>query len=205
MKRQRSESINVNGEPKKIVLFGEGSIGKSTLFHKLNNLTDLDYQFPKTYKATDNFDLGRLRLATNIGIVQVDLWDTAGQETRGGLIRDAYLKGADGVLLLYDLSNSDTVSNLSQWLDQIRKITPNIPVAVLGNKSDKYDDLQQRTMVKLRVKNLSKDIGHKSIDNFLISIKEDTHIDPTSGKEKPGCLVGLEFILTKLFNQTIKL
>ena len=30
----------------------------------------------------------------------VDLWDTAGQENRGGKLRDAYLKGADGVLVL---------------------------------------------------------------------------------------------------------
>ena len=41
------------GEPKKIVLLGDGCIGKSTLFDKLNKLSDDNYKFPKKYKATE--------------------------------------------------------------------------------------------------------------------------------------------------------
>jgi len=44
------------GEPKKIVLLGDGYIGKSTLFDKLNKLSDDNYKFPKKYKATDNLN-----------------------------------------------------------------------------------------------------------------------------------------------------
>ncbi len=202
------------GEPKKIVLLGDGCIGKSTLFDKLNKLTDDNYKFPKKYKATDNFDFKRIEVKTSGGIATVDFWDTAGQENRGGLLRDAYLKGADGVLLLYDVTESKTKQNIPKWLEQIKKIAPGVPVAVLGNKSDKFSDLQQSKSVKLRDCNLQRDYGYSEIRNYLISIKEDTYIEFTAGgfwssedniTEKNGCLVGLEYILKSLFGEPIKI
>ena len=215
MKRSFSTTTTpVLGDPKKIVLLGDGCIGKSTLFDKLNKLTDDNYRFPKKYKATDNFDFKRIEVKTTSGIAVVDFWDTAGQENRGGLLRDAYLKGADGVLLLYDVTEGKTKQNIPKWLEQIKKIAPGVPVAVLGNKSDKFSDLQQSKSVKLRDCNLQRDYGFSDIKNFLISIKEDTYIEFTSGgfwssedniTEKEGCLVGLEYILKSLFGEPVKI
>ena len=206
MKRNYNEPNN-KPEPIKIVLLGDGCIGKSTLFNKLSNLTDLEYTFQKKYKATDNFDFNRLNIDTNKGTLVIDLWDTAGQENRGGQLRDAYLKGADGILLLYDVTERKTIENITKWLDQIKRVCPNIPVAVVGNKADLFNDLQQSETVKLRECNLQRDVGHKSIRNFLISIKEDTHIESvmsgffstkTTYKEVEGCMCGLEYLLTEL-------
>ena len=213
MKRSRQQFENeaqvLTSEPKKIVLLGDGCIGKSTLFHKLNNLTD-DYRFVKKYKATDNFDFNRLNIKTDQGKIVVDLWDTAGQENRGGMLRDAYLKGADGVLLLYDVTESKTKDNINKWLEQIKKISPNVPVAVLGNKSDKFRSLQQSESVKIRECNLQTAYGCHLVKNFLISIKENTHIEFTSSfwsgsniEEKDNCLVGLEYVLSKLVSKDV--
>ena len=209
-----SSTTNYLGDPKKIVLLGDGCIGKSTLFDKLDNLTDENYRFPKKYKATDNFDFKRINVKTNKGIAIVDLWDTAGQESRGGMLRDAYLRGADGVLLLYDVSEPETKNNINKWIGLIKKVSPNVPVAVLGNKSDKFNNLQQNESVKLRDCNLKSDYGYDTIKNFLISIKEDTHIEfKSSGyffgsdtiEEKPGCLIGLEYVLSNIVKNNIEL
>jgi small GTP-binding protein len=197
--------------PKKIVLLGDSSIGKSTLFDRINKLTDTEYTFPKIYKATDHFDFNRINIKTNTGNIIIDLWDTAGQESRGGLLRDAYLKGADSVLLLYDVSEMKTIENIPKWLDQIKKVSPNVPVAVIGNKSDKFNDLQQSEVVKLRECNLIRDVGHNKIKNYLISIKENTHLEFISSmfnskitvKETEGCMIGLEYVLSKIFNKPI--
>ena len=63
MKRSYNETNKeTNQDPIKIVLLGDGCIGKSTFFNKLSNLTDPDYQFQKKYKATDNFDFNRICL-----------------------------------------------------------------------------------------------------------------------------------------------
>jgi small GTP-binding protein len=216
MKRKSDENKSndsniVLGTAKKIVLLGDGCIGKSTFFNKLTNLNDENYRFPKKYQATDNFDFDRINLQTNAGTTTIDLWDTAGQENRGGKLRDAYLKGADGVLLLYDVSEKRTIDNVPTWLEQIKTVAPNIPVAVLGNKSDKFDNLQQSEMVKVRECNLQRDVGHKNIKNFLISIKENTHLDFQTSfwssavtiKVEPGCLIGLEYLLSNIYGKTV--
>ena len=200
--------------PYKIVLLGDGCIGKSTFFHKLSTLNDPNYQFPKKYNATDNFDFNRITLNYHNENIIIDLWDTAGQEkNKGGLLRDAYLKGADGVLLLYDISEKSTCDNISKWLGQIKNVCGKIPVSVLGNKCDKFSDLQQSESVKLRECNLIRDVGHPNIRNFLISIKENTHIESSSSywssivnyKEISGCMTGLEYILSQLTKKNIVL
>jgi small GTP-binding protein len=199
------ETSNINTNSCKIVLIGNSCTGKSTFFNKICNLHNSSYQFPKKYNATDNFDFNRIIINTSKGSNTIDIWDTAGQENRGGKLRDAYLKGADGILLLYDLSDSTTSSSIPTWLEQIKKVTPNIPVAVLGNKADKFDTMQQTNIVKLRECNLQKDVGHLKIKSFLISIKEDIHLDFTTTKsvEKAGCMIGLEYLLSSIYNTPI--
>ena len=115
--------------------------------------------------------------------------------------------------MLYDISEHSTIINISKWLDQIKKVCGKIPVSVIGNKCDKFQDLQQTEAVKLRECNLARDIGHTSIKNFLISIKEDTHVESSSSYwsskinivEKPGCMIGLEYVLSNILKQVINL
>ena len=214
MKRSYQEfSSKISSEPKKIVLLGDGCIGKSTFFEKLNMLKDDNYRFSKKYKATDNFDFNRINITTSEGTVTIDLWDTAGQENRGGKLRDAYLKGADGVLLLYDVTEKKTKDNINKWIEQIKSVAPGVPVAVLGNKSDKFKELQQSESVKIRDCNLQSTYGFSNIRNFLISIKEDTHLEfissfwssTTNIEEKESCLVGLEYVLECILNLKLKI
>ena len=214
MKRRHHETVSsVIGEPQKIVLLGDGCIGKSTFFEKMDKLKDDNYRFSKKYRATDNFDFKRLNLQTSEGTVVLDLWDTAGQESRGGMLRDAYLKGADGVLLLYDVTEKNTKDNIPKWLQQVSKVSPGIPVAVLGNKSDKFKDLQQSESVKIRECNLQSWYKNQNVKNFLISIKEDTHLEFSSSfwsgttniEEKNGCLIGLEYLLENIFKMKLKI
>lgn len=200
------------GENKKIILIGDSSTGKSSFFSYLKNLYKLEeYKFKKTYNATDNFDLSILKLKTNMGNTIIELWDTAGQESKGE-IRNAYIKGADGVLLFYDISEKKTVENISKWLNQIKKIAPNIPVAVIGNKSDKFPNIQQAESVKIRECNLQRDIGHSNIKNFMISIKENSHLEfnitgilftTLTIVNKNGCLNSLEYVLSTIYNKNI--
>jgi small GTP-binding protein len=200
------------GSHQKIVIFGEGCIGKTTLLNKIQYYNDPDYRFSKEYLATDRFDFDRIRLNTNIGSTIVDMWDTPGQESYD-YIRDAHLKGADGIMLLYDLTNKKSIINITKWLKQIRNIVPNVPIAIIGNKADKVDDFEQIDIVKLRDCNLKSEINHNNFSKFIISIKEDTHLvynkvgwfSTQTIKEHRGCLVGLEYLLTKIYNIDIKI
>ena len=115
---------------------------------------------------------------------------------------------------MYDITEKKTIDNITNWLNQIKRVCPGVPVAVIGNKADLFKDLQQSESVKLRECNLQRDVGHKKIKNFLISIKEDTHIETTTSgffnvktvfNEVEGCMSGLEYVMSLLNDTEIKL
>jgi len=205
---------NIFAKNIKIIVIGDGSTGKSTYVNYIKNMNDFkNYKFHKNYNPTDNFELNQIRLKTNMGSIIIDIWDTAGQENRDNL-RNAYIKGSDGVLVFYDVSEKKTIDNVSKWLKQIKQIAPNIPVAVIGNKSDKFLDIQQTESVKIRECNLERDIGHKKIKNFIISIKNNSHIEfnitgwlssSITIKENQGCYIGLEYVLSIICNKKINI
>ena len=169
--------------------------------------------FPKKYKATENFDFERLSINTNLGNINIDLWDTAGQENYGGKLRDAYLKGADGVLLLYDMTSDNSKTNINKWIDQIKKNCNNPIISVLANKYDKIIDFNESFI--LNDNYLQKLYGSRNIKHFTISIKEDINIKIDSGftffsnntkiKEEKNCLICLEFLLNNLLNTTLNI
>ena len=66
----------------------------------------------------------------------MQLWDTAGQE-RFQTITANYYKGAEGVILVYDASQSLTFTNVRNWLKQIdQNADQGIMKMLVANKSD---------------------------------------------------------------------
>ena len=217
MKRSFSDS-NESTESKpfaeniKIIIIGDASTGKSTFTNLINYSRRLkNYKFDNKYNSTENFNINLINLNTNKGNITFHLWDTAGQE-RYGPIRDSLIKGADGALVFYDISERQTIENVPKWLKQIKKIQPNIPVAVVGNKSDKFPNIQQAESVKIRECNLIRDIGHTNIKNFIISIKHNIHLtfeitgfifSSTTVKQADGCMQCLEYLLSNICKTNI--
>ena len=53
------------------------------------------------------------------------------------LYRKIILKKADGILIVYDITNKLTFENAENWIKSARdEITKNIPIYLVGNKSD---------------------------------------------------------------------
>ena len=68
--------------------------------------------------------------------MRLQIWDTAGQE-RFRTITKAYYKGADGVLVVFDLTDRDSFLNIDGWLKEIEKhCGTDVNVIVLANKAD---------------------------------------------------------------------
>ncbi|KAH9750659.1 ras-related protein RABA2a [Citrus sinensis] len=64
------------------------------------------------------------------------IWDTAGQE-RYRAITSAYYRGALGALLVYDVTKSITLENVSRCLKDLRDHSDsNIVIVMIGNKTD---------------------------------------------------------------------
>lgn len=73
------------------------------------------------------------------------LWDTAGQE-RFRTLTSSFYRGAQGILLVYDITRSDSFDSLEQWLAEVEHFCPdggkNVAKLLVGNKADLEDSRQ---------------------------------------------------------------
>ena len=150
-----SQSQNPNGYDMifKIVLIGDTSVGKTNILSKY--LTD---EFDPDSKATVGVEFGTKNFKIENNIVKVQIWDTAGQE-RYRSITNAYYKGAKGSLLVYDITNKKSFTELENWHKQVKEsLGDNIVLGVLGNKKDLF---LQEDVKEEEAEEYAKSIGAK--------------------------------------------
>lgn len=83
----------------KLVIIGNSSVGKSSVLLRFS-----DDQFSDSYLTTIGVDFRFKTLTIDGKKVKLQIWDTAGQE-RFRTITNAYYKGADGIVMVYDITN----------------------------------------------------------------------------------------------------
>ena len=66
--------------------------------------------------------------------VKLQIWDTAGQEQFRN-INQSYYKGANGILVVYDITNKESFEGLTSWLIEIEKNSSKDKL-LIGNKND---------------------------------------------------------------------
>lgn len=72
----------------------------------------------------------------NDKVVNLQVWDTAGQEAYRSVAR-SYYRGSTAALLVYDVSNRSSFNSISSWLSDARDFgSENLVIMVVGNKSD---------------------------------------------------------------------
>ena len=118
----------------KILLLGDSSVGKSSLF-----LSFMDKSWNETFVPTIGVDFKIKTINVNNMNIKFQVWDTAGQE-RFRTIISSYYKGAHGILLVYDITLKESFESLNDWLNEIKKNTnKNIVKVLIGNKIDLND------------------------------------------------------------------
>eukprot|EP01017_Pseudomicrothorax_dubius_P036446 TRINITY_DN5216_c0_g1_i3.p1 TRINITY_DN5216_c0_g1~~TRINITY_DN5216_c0_g1_i3.p1 ORF type:complete len:216 (-),score=48.70 TRINITY_DN5216_c0_g1_i3:125-772(-) len=115
----------------KIVLVGDSGVGKSCLL-----LRFADDSFNENYLATIGVDFRFKTIEIDQSTVKLQMWDTAGQE-KFRCITNAYYKGADAVVIVFDTNNRTSFENVSLWLDQVQEFaSEEVEVILAGNKCD---------------------------------------------------------------------
>lgn len=138
-----------------IITLGDGQVGKSSII-----LRYTDDKFHSIYLSTIGFDTKIKNIVLNNGEeIKVKLYDTAGQE-RFKSIAKTYLKKANGILLIYDITRETSFNNVINWVKDINEGThTDIPVVLIGNKSDLEDE---RTIKKEDGEKLAKQFGYEN-------------------------------------------
>ncbi len=65
----------------------------------------------------------------------LSIWDLGGQE-RFDSFKESYMRGTAAIVLVFDLVNFDSFSKLDYYLETARNGAGNVPILLVGNKSD---------------------------------------------------------------------
>lgn len=150
----------------KLVLIGDSGVGKSCLLLRFS-----DDAFTESYITTIGVDF-RFR-TINVGgkVVKLQIWDTAGQE-RFRTITSAYYRGADGIVLVYDVTEAESFAHVDEWLAEVnRYATENTVKILVGNKSEKGSG---RTVSTEDARRKAEDLGISFIET---SAKESINVE----------------------------
>ncbi|CAA0823331.1 Rac-like GTP-binding protein ARAC7 [Striga hermonthica] len=133
-----------------------GAVGKTCLL-----ICYTSNKFPTDYIPTvfDNFSAN---VAVDGNIVNLGLWDTAGQEDYSRL-RPLSYRGADIFVLAFSLISRASYENvLKKWMPELRRFAPNVPIVLVGTKLDLRDDrgyLADHVITTSQGEELRKQIG----------------------------------------------
>jgi small GTP-binding protein len=126
---EQNEDFNL-----KMVLLGNSSVGKTSILYKL-----VESRFSDTHSSTIGVDYKKMDFNIDGKKVHIQLWDTAGQERFKSIVL-SYYRGAHGALFIYDITDKETLSDIStRWLIDLRGNNEHARVGLIGNKTDLKD------------------------------------------------------------------
>ena len=83
-------------------------------------------------------------------IVKVQVWDTAGQE-RYRSITNAYYRGAEGILIVFDVTKKESFENIQNWINEVTVYTGNdVVIICLGNKNDLKKEIDKKEIIDFK-------------------------------------------------------
>jgi small GTP-binding protein len=114
----------------KIMVAGEGGVGKTTLLLKYVSGT-----FNENTSMTIGIQFHLKKIKFNDNDYSLQLWDLGGQD-RFRFILPSYTIGAKGALLLYDMTRMTSLDTLEEWANICRTYNKTIPILLCGTKAD---------------------------------------------------------------------
>lgn len=125
---------------KKILLVGDGAVGKTSLVRRF--VHDL---FSDRYIVTIGTKTSRKALkleydAEDLSVnLQLGIWDILGQK-EGARAHELYFKGADGAILVCDLTRPETLASVPEWSKRVEALCGKLPAVLVANKQDAKDE-----------------------------------------------------------------
>ena len=137
----------------KCVIVGDGADGKTCLL-----IAYTTNAFPHEYVPTV-FDNYSKNVLFNDKTIQMDLWDTAGQDGFER-IRQLSYPGTDVSIITFSLNNRSSLDHVkSKWYPEVTEHMPNRPIVLVGTKLDLRDDPTTETIPLSEGLKIAKKIG----------------------------------------------
>lgn len=128
-------------EQYKIVLVGDGCVGKTKWVNKLLTLpmgsnvpsfhidtlpnpmfgNDNPFINNDKYIPTLGVEVNPIHVNTNKGLIVFNIWNCAGQDKYGGL-RDGYYILGDGAIVMWDITNQESCEHVDKWAQDVFRV-----------------------------------------------------------------------------------
>lgn len=171
----------------KLVLIGSGGVGKTCIARRLCF---------DTFDADTQLTIGLDFYTYNIPIivkgeetyVRHTIWDFGGQEQFKKLF-SYYIDGANGIFLVFELVNIETLTRLTWWYDQLKAHNLHEhPKILIGTKLDLIQDSDKK-----------KKVDGLIIQQFLKTHNERDYVE-TSSKENINILHSFKEMTKKILD-----
>ncbi len=127
--------------------------------------------FSPTFITTIGIDFKIKNIILDGKRIKLQIWDTAGQE-RFRTITTSYFRGAQGILLVYDVTERQTFLSIRNWVQQIQMHADvNVNKILIGNKADLKEN---RVVSTEEGEALAKEFNIKF---FETSARQDLNVD----------------------------
>jgi small GTP-binding protein len=150
----------------KCVIVGDGAVGKTCLL-----VAYTTGHFPEKYMPTvfDNYTANVMVGKTQM--VNLSLWDTAGQDEYDRLRPLSYAK-SDIFILCFSVISPASFENVrNKWYPELKHYCPDVPIVIIGTKTDLRDDDEVIAHLnKLGVQCLTHDDGEKLVKELGASL-----------------------------------
>ncbi|GMR52776.1 hypothetical protein PMAYCL1PPCAC_22971, partial [Pristionchus mayeri] len=149
-----------------LLFIGDSGVGKTCMINRFS-----DDSFSTSKIATIGIDFKIRTIELNGKKVKLQVWDTAGQE-RFHAITTSYYRKANGIVLVYDITDVKSFENISRWLRNIdENASEDVVKMLIGNKCDMAD---RRAVSRERGEKIAAD---HSIRFLETSAKGNINID----------------------------
>mmetsp|Transcript_14655 Transcript_14655/g.20919 ORF Transcript_14655/g.20919 Transcript_14655/m.20919 type:complete len:206 (+) Transcript_14655:145-762(+) len=119
----------------KLLMIGDSGVGKTCLLLRYANDS-----FSPTFITTIGIDFKIKNIDIDDKRVKLQIWDTAGQE-RFRTITTSYFRGAQGIVLVYDVTDRRSFESIRNWISQIQQHADvHVNKILVGNKCDMLDE-----------------------------------------------------------------
>lgn len=164
----------------KIIVIGDPAVGKTSLLNKFTT-----NKFEKKYLPTVGVNIVKepVRVKDSDGeeaLVNIMFWDIAGQP-QFYMLHKPYFKGADAMILVFDVTRSSTFSNVKNWYNTAIKFgLSGIPRAIVGNKVDLED---KRKIIVPMIQHLADELNCPYFETSALNGKNVKHLFETLAKK----------------------
>ena len=150
----------------KIMVLGESKVGKTSLIRRYTKNV-----FGGVYLTTVGMDFQDKIIDIEDKKVRLQIWDTAGQE-RFRNVTKSYFQSSYGFLLVYDITDKESLEKTNFWMGQIKLNGPERAKSILiGNKCDLINERQ------VSIGEGKKYAERYDIKFFETSAKDETNVN----------------------------